>query len=325
MMVKSLVSIIIPSYNAAAYVKEAVDSALAQTYSQCEIIVIDDGSSDDTKKILKPYIDKEEMKYVYQDNKGLAAARNTGIKNSRGEYIALLDADDIFIPQKIERQVQYLKNNAGCDVSYCDLYHFWDGKPGKLLKLDYRYYSGDEVLPNLIKRDFIAPLSMLIKKSVFEKFGLFDENFRRSEDLEFLVRILRGGARICFLDEILAKLRLRRTSNLQGFLSQPEVKKTGLAVFENLYDNIGPEERERLELKKYLVLYRLKVGLAYLENNNKREAKKFMQDGFSGLKGGYVLGRFLWFLIVIAPGGLLSSLIRYYHLKKQDSNLEEIT
>ncbi|MBI4085872.1 MAG: glycosyltransferase [Candidatus Liptonbacteria bacterium] len=324
-MITAKVSIIIPSYNAGAYVKEAVDSALAQTYPHCEIIVVDDGSTDDTQEILAPYAEKGSVQYVYQDNKGLAGARNTAIKIARGEYIAFLDADDVFIPQKMERQVQYLKDHAECDVSYCDLYHFWDGRPETLLKLDYRYYSGDEVLPNLIKRDFIAPLSMLVRKSVFEKFGLFDEHFRRSEDLEFLVRILRGGARICFLDEILAKLRLRRTSNLQGFLSQPEVKKTGLAVFENLYDNIGPEERERLKLKKYLALYRLKVGLAYLENNNKMEAKKFMYDSFSGFRGGYVFGRLFWFLIVITPGSLLSSFIRYYHLKKQDSNLEEIT
>ena len=96
-----LVSIIIPAYNAAAYIREALDSALAQTYRNKEIIVIDDGSTDKTSRLLERYIKTESIIYIHQGNHGLAGARNTGIKTARGKYISLLDADDLLPPLKI--------------------------------------------------------------------------------------------------------------------------------------------------------------------------------------------------------------------------------
>ena len=94
----SKVSIIIPSYNCASYVEEAVQSALSQTYSDCEVVVINDGSTDNTEEVLAPYRDK--IVYISQENKGLAGARNSGIKRASGDYITFLDADDIFLPEK---------------------------------------------------------------------------------------------------------------------------------------------------------------------------------------------------------------------------------
>ena len=103
-MQNNKVSIVIPSYNAARYVKEAVDSALAQTYKNVEVIVVDDGSTDGTKKILAPYSESKKIRYIYEENKGLAGARNTGIKNSSGEYVAFLDADDLFCREKLRNK-----------------------------------------------------------------------------------------------------------------------------------------------------------------------------------------------------------------------------
>ncbi len=203
-----LVSIIIPSYNAARYVQEAINSALDQTHKNIEVIVIDDGSTDETKNILEPYATAQKIKYFFQENKGLSAARNAGVKIAKGEYIALLDADDIFLPEKIEEQVQFLEQNPHCDVCYCDLYHFWDENPHKLLKLNYKYYSGADVLPGLLEKSFIAPLTVVLRKSVFNRFGYFDENLKRSEDLDFWFRLAYGGAQIFFLPKILTKLRM---------------------------------------------------------------------------------------------------------------------
>lgn len=316
-----LVSIIIPSYNAAAYVKEAVDSALAQTYKAIEILVVDDGSKDNTKEVLGPYIKSGAIKYIFQENKGLSGARNTGIAQAKSEFIALLDADDIFLPEKLAHQMAYLIAHPDCDISYCDLFHFWDGEEDKLLKLDYKYYSGADVLPNLIKTDFIAPLTMVIRRTVFDRFGVFDVTFKRSEDLEFLVRILSRGANICFLNERLAKLRLRRTSNLQGFESQPEVKRTALNLFEELYEKSTLAEREHLALKKYLVWYRLKLALAYLENGKKREARPYVVGAFKGYAGGLILGGLLWAGCAIIPAGFLAERIKHHHVARQKNNL----
>ena len=114
-----LVSIIIPSWNTAAYVGEAVDSALAQTYPNIEIIVVDDGSTDNTKELLQPYADAGKIHYVYQANKGLAGARNTGIRMAKGEYIAFLDDDDEWLPAKLDRQVAFLDADHSVSMVFC--------------------------------------------------------------------------------------------------------------------------------------------------------------------------------------------------------------
>lgn len=307
----------IPSYSAAAFVREAVDSALAQTYKNFEVIVVDDGSTDNTKELLTPYIKAGKIRYMYQRNGGLSAARNTGIKNAKGEYIALLDADDIFLPRKLEEQVAYLEAHPDCDISYCDLYHFWDEEPDALLKLAYTYYSGDEVLPNLVKVNSIAPGTMVLRKSVFDRWGLFNESFRRSEDLEFLVRILSKGARIMFLDKILLKARSRRQGNLQSFESQPEMKVTTLGIFENLYNSSSDAERKRLGLPKYLSGYRLKAAFAYLENKDKANAKKYFKAACAAHSWKRFLSNIAWVAIAMIPAGLLAAILRTYHLGHQ--------
>ena len=102
-MQKGLVSVVIPNYNYARFLPEAIDSVLAQTYGQIEIIVVDDGSTDDSREILDGYGDRVTV--IFQQNAGVSAARNNGVSRSRGEYLAFLDADDAWLPAKIERQI----------------------------------------------------------------------------------------------------------------------------------------------------------------------------------------------------------------------------
>jgi glycosyltransferase involved in cell wall biosynthesis len=319
-----LVSVIIPSYNAGQYIKEAIDSALDQTYKGIEILVIDDSSTDNTKEILAPYIGAGKIIYISQKNAGPSMARNNGIAHSRGKYIAFLDSDDIFLPKKIEHQVAYLETHPECDASYCDLYHFWDMEPDKLFKLDYRYYSGADVLPNLIKRCFIAPLALMIRKDAIDRFGAFNTSFRRSEDLEFFVRLASHGANFVFLDEVLAKLRLRREGNQQSFKSQPEMKRTILAVFQRLSDESSPAGRDRLELAKYLRVHRMKLIFAYLENGQKKEAYPVIRDVLKDYFGGTVIAPLFIAAIAIAPSGLMERALQKYHLRTQASYLKKI-
>jgi len=308
-------SVIIPSYNSSAYVRDAVDSALAQTYKDIEVIVVDDGSTDDTKQVLEPYIRGNKIKYIHQANRGLSGARNTGIKAAKGEYIALLDADDIFLPEKIEKQVAHLESHPECDVSYCDLYHFNDGEPNVLLKLNYRYYSGKEVLPNLLRQSFIAPVTVVFRKSVFERFGYFDEAMRQfAEDLEFWLRLSYGGAQICFLPEILAKLRLRGEGNIQSLENQPKMKLTALRVIEKLNEKMSPVERHESGIKFSLVEHRLKLIFAYLLVGRKSEARKSVWTAFGDYMPGFIPGFLLWIFIAVVPGIILErcTLFLYY-------------
>ena len=224
---------------------------------------------------------------------------------AKGKYVALLDADDIFLPEKIEEQVKFLEENPNCDVCYCDLYHFWDEDPSKLLKLNYKYYSGEDVLPGLLEKSFIAPLTVVLRKSVFDRFGYFDENLKRSEDLDFWLRLAYGGAQICFLPKVLAKLRMLKRGNLQGIESQPAVKLTGLEVIQRLNDKMTPEDRHKYRMDFYLKKYRFKVAMAYLMVGNKQEAKNYMPS-------------WMWLGVAWFPTRLLKKIIikAYFRARK---------
>src|SRR5581483_1255956 len=133
-----LVSIIVPAYNAEPYLAETLDSALTQTYPNIEIIVVNDGSKDGTAEIGRRYAARHPGKIFYfeQANAGVSAARKNAIERSRGEYITFVDADDLLLPQKAERQVAYLEAHPECDACYSEIYHFLQSEPEKLFKLE---------------------------------------------------------------------------------------------------------------------------------------------------------------------------------------------
>jgi glycosyltransferase involved in cell wall biosynthesis len=320
----ALVSIIIPSYNAGKYVQGAVDSALSQTYRNCEVIVVDDGSTDGTRVLLEPYMRGGKIDYLYQKNRGLAAARNAGIKASKGEYIALLDADDRFLSHKIESMVYFLSTHPECSACYHDVYHFREDNPEKLLKSTHKYYSGEDVLLNLVRGNyFIAPSATVFRKKVFEEQGYFDETFPRSEDLEFIVRITSHGLGICFLPEILGKICLRQAGNLQDFRSQPLMKETILKIYEKLYGDLNGEMRRRYKLKYFLGIHRLRAAAAYLGVADKKHAKPYILRSFSQYPLGWLLGLVLWCPISVVPAGVLRSWIVKYHSSRLKSMYPE--
>ncbi|PIZ44424.1 hypothetical protein COY31_02670, partial [Candidatus Wolfebacteria bacterium CG_4_10_14_0_2_um_filter_39_18] len=156
------VSIIIPAYNAASFIGDSVRSALTQTYPNKEIVVVDDGSTDDTRAILEEYIKSGQIKYFYQENKGPAAARNLGIKNSSGEFIAFLDADDVWLPEKLKKQIDLFKNPK-VGLVYSDMEFFGDKFPfKKYSEMTKGFYRG-EAMRELIKRNFIPISSVVLR------------------------------------------------------------------------------------------------------------------------------------------------------------------
>ena len=119
-----MVSVIIPVYNSERYISEAVESVLNQTYRNLQVIVINDGSTDGTERALEPYMD--HINYFFQENRGVAAARNVGIRSSRGRHIAFLDSDDIWMPEKLENQVSYMIGHPEFKFLYSDFVYFND-------------------------------------------------------------------------------------------------------------------------------------------------------------------------------------------------------
>lgn len=180
-----LVSVVIPSYNYGQYVCEAVESALAQTYPAVEVIVVDDGSTDDTRERLTSYGDR--IRYIFQTNQGLSAARNTGIREARGRFVALLDSDDQFHPRKLEIQMALLTQRPELGLvgteTFSDEPLRWPDIPSRC--------DGHEVvtLERAVLHAPFAPSSAVVRAECFAAVGVFDTALRSVEDRDMWIRI----------------------------------------------------------------------------------------------------------------------------------------
>jgi glycosyltransferase involved in cell wall biosynthesis len=165
-----LISIIIPAYNAEKYIKEAIDSIVNQTYKNLEIIVINDGSTDKTEETIKPCLSDSRIVYLKQENGGISKARNFGVKNSHGELVAFMDADDISALDRIEKQISFLEENPDYDIAYSGFLSFYDnGQPFNLKNTHFysykrNFFSGD-IFKELLKYSFIKRSIPLIVPS----------------------------------------------------------------------------------------------------------------------------------------------------------------
>ena len=212
---KPLVSIITPAYNAEKYIGEAIESVFAQTYDNWELIIIDDGSTDGTKDIAEKYVilDKR-IKYYYQENQRMASARNKGINNSSGEYIAFLDADNIFSSDKLDIQVKFLEENPWCGLVYGKILHFYGEDKNRFYKnkIEDKDASGDIFLL-LLKNNFINVLSVLVRKEFFDKYGAFQQDWKACDEHFVWVNLAYSGVRFFRINHVSGYLRLHKTND----------------------------------------------------------------------------------------------------------------
>lgn len=182
-----LVSIIIPAYNKATLTVKTVESVLAQTYSNIEIIVVDDGSTDNTDQALKPFSDK--IKYIYKENGGACSARNAGIAKASGDFIGLLDCDDTYLPSKVEECVNYFSKHPECGFVHTAAF-FVDDKDSQLCiysnKMSQRVGWIGEYL---LKKNFICNSTVFARQHCFDKCGVFDETFFIPADWDMWLRL----------------------------------------------------------------------------------------------------------------------------------------
>lgn len=186
MSYKPLISVIIPTYNRANYLVKALDSVLKQTYVNWELIVIDDGSNDETFLKVKSYLKKPKVTYFYQKNRGVSSARNQGIKIANGDWVAFLDSDDEWLQNKLETQVSLiLKTNI--KWLHCD--EIWM-RNGKRINPSQKHRKPEgHIFTNCIPLCCVSPSAVMIKRCVFESVGLFDETLTVCEDYDLWLRI----------------------------------------------------------------------------------------------------------------------------------------
>jgi len=194
------ISVIIPTYNRKNTLPRAVESVLNQTYKPVEIIIVDDGSTDGTKEWFSEMYPL--VHYIYQVNSGVSSARNTGINSARGDWIALLDSDDEWLPDKLELQVKLLQNNA--ELRFCHTNEIWIRNGVRINQMKKHQKYGGNIFKKCLDICRISPSSSLFHTSVIKDVGLFDESLDVCEDYDLWLRIT-AKYPVLFLDQPLIK------------------------------------------------------------------------------------------------------------------------
>lgn len=180
------ISVIIPTYNRSCIIREAIDSVLNQNYKNYEIIVVDDGSTDDTYSILEKY--NGRIRYVFQNNGGVGKARNTGIRLAKGNFIAFLDSDDLWDPEKLSFQLNFFRGNPGAYISYTK--ETWLKNNIRINQPQIYMPTADtDIISKLLNRCFIGASSVMVKRELFGLVGYFNEFFPVCEDLDLWLRM----------------------------------------------------------------------------------------------------------------------------------------
>ena len=194
------ISVIIPTYNRRDTIQRAIDSVISQTFAPFEIIIVDDGSKDGTKEWIEEKY--SSIKYIYQSNNGVSSARNKGINLSKGSWIALLDSDDEWIPEKLDYQARYINENPG--LFFCHTNEIWIRNGHRVNQMKKHKKYGGDIFKHCLDICRISPSSSLIKKEVFEDIGLFDESLTVCEDYDLWLRIT-AKYKVLYLDQPLIK------------------------------------------------------------------------------------------------------------------------
>jgi len=207
---KPLVSVIVPTYNYGRFIGETLECLRAQTYENWECIIIDDGSTDDTAERVSHFMERDaRFKFLRQENALQAAAKNNGLRNSAGEYIQFLDADDLIESQKLEQQVEYLEAHTHVDVIYGSMRYFRTEAPDERLYwvwgenkpwMPETSGGGKEVLTALVRQNILVINSPLIRRRVVDAVGLFDNKLPPAEDWDYWLRCAAAGMRFQFID-----------------------------------------------------------------------------------------------------------------------------
>jgi glycosyltransferase involved in cell wall biosynthesis len=289
------VSVIIPAYNAAKYIREALDSVFAQTYTSYEVIVINDGSqdTDELERELKRYPDG--LRYIKHENRGAAAARNAGLRIAAGDLVAFLDADDTWSPTFLEKQIGLLERSQA-DLVYADAILWGESPLAGRTFMEMDPCEGEVTPENLLGTKVAVLTSTVVarKKPILEV-GLFDETFRRGQDFELWLRLAKRGVRFAHQREVLAHHRIVETGLSGDTISQ--LKRT-LSVFEGIKSKeaLTPSESAALQFTMNRTLRELA-----LEDGK----EKLLRKDFEGARQSFDEAkkfRHSWKLILVSLG-----------------------
>jgi glycosyltransferase involved in cell wall biosynthesis len=263
-----LVSVVIPNYNYAAYLRQAIDSVLTQSYANVEVIVVDDGSTDDSAEVLDSYGDR--IRWFRQKNSGVSVARNRGIEEARGKYIAFLDADDFWRPEKLAHQVP-LFSNASVGMVYCGIEHInLQGQSLASITHGMRGHVLEDVAQLTIVGIPAHSSTAVFRKSALDQLGGFDERISTSADWDMFRRVSCHFA-VEFVPEALVLYRIHGSGM---HLNVARMEHDMLLGFEKMFQDPAAAEIHPLRRRCYAKLY-LTISGSYLQAGNRGRALQY--------------------------------------------------
>ena len=264
------VSVIIHTYNNEKFIGETIESVLNQTYKDYEIIVVDDGSVDGTRDVLMPYMQK--IRYHYKENGGIASAKNAGISLSETEFVAFLDHDDLWVPDKLQLQMEHFNENPQIGLVYAKYTSFRDGK--ELRTKPEKGYSG-WIFKELLAKSFIQTSTVVVKRECLDAVGPYDETFFLGDEYDMFLRIARKF-QCGFVDKGLTRYRVHDTNaSNNDFLFDNE----NLGVYKKIYNNFTDLDGvEKKILRKRIARYSMKVAEGLYTQGKLEESKEYQKE-----------------------------------------------
>ncbi len=267
------VAVVIPAYNAAAHVGEALESVFAQTFTDYEVIVVNDGSPDtpDLERALDPY--RSRIVYLVQENQGPSAARNAALLKARAEYVAFLDSDDIWEPEHLAEQMRTLREDPSLDLVYQDALLFGEGVPPGLTFMQAAPSRGPATFESLLRFECSVITSCVAarKQSLIEA-GLFDPRFYRSEDYDLWLRLAHRGGRLAYRQRVTARHRVHGGSLAADMTRMFESQ---IEVYCKLARELTLSPRALRLVDEQIK--RCRADIAYKEGKQQFEARRYAQ------------------------------------------------
>lgn len=307
------ISVNIPCFNSSVFINQTLESVLGQTYRDFEVIVMDDGSTDDTKSKVHAFRDGR-IKYFYKANEGLAGTRNRGIAASTGEYIAFLDHDDLWTPQKLEAQMAILERDRDVGLVFSDAHVLKDGKKERATYFDRCKPKRGSIFEDLLleSSNFIPLSSVMMRRNVFDEIGCFKTEFKIGEEYELFLRAA-DRYRFDYVDEPLAVIRMHEGN----FSARKEIfVKEAFDILE-FWKTERPEllarAKERFSKKEAALLS--EIANFYALNSRKPEAlENFNRSLVRYNSRGVLMKKYILFLLGCGAYKMISALfnrIRY--------------
>ena len=264
------VSVIIPTYNRAQRLGKAIDSVLAQSHQDFELIVVDDGSEDNTDELIENY--NSDIVYIRQENSGAAAARNRGIEKARYNLLAFLDSDDWFAENKLKTQIEAMNRNPSCLISHTN--EIWY-RNGQILnqKLKHKKSSGD-IFAQSLELCAVGMSTIMIHKEIFDRYGFFDEGYPCCEDYEFWLRIS-AEEKFLLVEEPLTSKDGGRDDQLSAIYRTGMDKFRIKAIMKTMASGMLTEEKSgiaRRELERKCRIY----GTGCIKHGRAEEGRYFL-------------------------------------------------